>query len=143
MSLSVNAHPHFWKDVKEIHKKHKGAQFISTFGTDEFEEFGDAEKMDSIPICQSLKNVVVNSIEDGLIDQKSNKYDRQPFLVNGWVIRKMRFAIDNTGKRGGLRVIFCVNGNSLLFVYIATKNQCDDERQLESTFLKRIREYLV
>ena len=142
MRLSINVHPLFWQDIKKIHKKHKGSQFISSIGVDEFDEFADVEKIDSIPIFQSIKNVIVNSISDGIVDQKTNKYDRQPFIVKGWVIRKMRFAIDNTGKSGGLRIIFCVNGSSLLFVYIATKNECSDERKLEATFIKRCKEYI-
>jgi hypothetical protein len=137
----ISVHHKFWRDWKDICKKHKGKELISWYAPSEFTQLDDEAKMDSIVMLKSIKNMVVNATNDGLINMHASLYDRQPFLNSGWTIYKMRWAIDNKGKRGGLRIIFCINEGHVLFTFIATKNDCDDERQLESEFLRRIKEY--
>jgi len=144
MENSVNVCDGFWNDWKKVCKKHKGSEMKSFFDNDKFnsDELEDDLKIESIPLLKSIRNYILNSTSQGIIDQISDKYDRQPFLTIGWEIRKMRWAMDNGGKRGGLRIIFCLNTNHLILAFIATKNNCDDERQLEKVFMKRIKLFL-
>ena len=137
----ISVCPKFWRDWKNICKKHKGKELISWYSPSEFALLDDESKIDSIVMLKSIKNMVTNAIGDGLINIHASLYDRQTFLSLGWTIYKMRWAIDNKGKRSGLRIIFCANEGHVLFAFIATKNDCDDERQLESEFLRRIKEY--
>ena len=140
--IKVSVLPRFWRDWKDIRKKHKGRDFDSLSSPAEFDDLDDDSKMDTIPHLRSIKNTVINSIQDSLIDHHAPQYDRQPFLTSGWIIRKMRWAIDNKGKSHGLRLIFCVNEGHVFFCFVATKNKCADERDLEVEFIRRIREYL-
>jgi len=56
----------------------------------------------------------------------------------------LRYAIDsNQGKSKGARLIFCINSNNLLFVYINIKKFCADERKLENEFMTRIKNYIL
>mgnify|MGYP001612549540 CR=1 FL=1 len=142
MHLSVNTHPAFWKDWKDVQKHHKTLEFQSIYTPDEFSAANDDSKMESIIHLRSIKNIVINATNDGLIEEKARKYDRQPFLQVGWTIRKMRLGIDDKGQSHGLRIIFCLNDEYLLFVFVATKNRCDDERKMEKVFLQRISEYV-
>lgn len=137
----LSTHPKFWRDWKDICKKHRGKELLSWYSPSEFTLLDDESKIDSIPMLKSIKNLVVNAIGDGLINTHASLYDRQPFLSSGWTLYKMRWGIDNKGKRGGLRIIFCTNEGDLIFIFVATKNDCDDERQLESEFLHRMKEY--
>jgi hypothetical protein len=98
--------------------------------------------LDSIPHLKSIKNLIINSASENILHAHATIYDRQPFLNIGWTIYKMRWAIDNKGKSSGLRIIFCLNEGHMIFSYVATKNECADERLLESEFLQRIKEYL-
>lgn len=138
-NISVNVHPQFWRDWKTIKKRFKASPFQPI--VDDVDSYNDEERFDLTPHLKAIKNTVVNSLNDTLIDSVAPKYKRQPFLASGWVIRKMRYAVDNRGKSSGLRIIVCVNNLNLLFIFVATKNDCADERKLEKTFLKRIREY--
>ena len=144
MESSVNVCEGFWKDWKKVCKKHKGNELKSLFDSERFNGDGleDDLKIESIPLLKSIRNYIVNSTNQGIIDQVSDKYDRQPFLTMGWEVRKMRWAIDNSGKRGGLRIIFCLNSGHLLLTFVATKNDCDDERVLEKVFMGRLKVYL-
>jgi hypothetical protein len=48
----------------------------------------------------------------------------------------MRFATDNSGKLGGLRIIFCMDTQceNILLVLVMRKNDCADERNLQRDF---------
>jgi hypothetical protein len=140
--LKVSVLSKFWRDWKDICKKHRGSEFESWYSPADFSQLDDDSRLESIPVLKSIKNMITNVVCDGLITAHANLYDRQPFLTLGWTIYKMRWAIDNKGKSSGLRIIFCLNGNQILFSFVATKNKCADEKQLESEFLHRIKEYL-
>jgi len=141
-SFQISVLPGFWKDWKQVCKKHKGKEFSSLYSPDELQMLSDEVKIESIGILNALKNNIINSIEENCLDGQSSPYDRQPFLYQGWTIRKKRWATDTSGKSGGLRIIFCMNEPHLLFVFIATKGDCVDERKLEKVFMQRIKEYL-
>jgi hypothetical protein len=141
-SLKISVLPGFWKDWKRVGKKHRSKEFYSTFSVDEFNSCIDELKIESVDILNAIKNSVVNSIDEKCLDTLSPPYDRQPFLSSGWIIHKKRWATDTSGKSGGLRCIFCLNRDHLLFVFIATKADCANERLLEKEFMKRIKEYL-
>ncbi|MFH1280587.1 MAG: hypothetical protein ABII08_03165, partial [Candidatus Beckwithbacteria bacterium] len=126
-----------WKAVK---KRNKSAPFKELLS--DINGYSDEERLDLTPHLKAIKNIIVNALIEGVIDNKAPKYDRQPFLTTGWDVRKMRHAINNKGKSNGLRIIFCVNEKHILFVLIATKNDCADERKLEKVFLQRIIEYI-
>lgn len=138
---SVSVHPNFWKDWKIIRKRFKGKEYVSLLT--ETNGYDDESLMDLIPHLKSIKNIVVNALADNIIDGVSYNYDRQPYLSLGWNIRKMRYAVDNRGKSGGLRIIFCTNSTNIIFVFIATKRDCADEVRLEKVFMPRIKDYLA
>lgn len=108
----------------------------------DIDDYNDEEKLELTPHLKAIKNTVVNALNDDFIDAIAPKYDRQPFLTSGWIIRKMRHAIDDRGKSSGLRIIFCNNEEEILFVFVATKNDCEDERKLEKVFLGRVKQYI-
>jgi len=56
----------------------------------------------------------------------------------------MRFATDREGKRGGLRIIFCVDSQmaNIVLVLMARKADCADEKDLQDEFFDRMNEYL-
>lgn len=137
----VNACPKFWRDIKELQKQYKRKEFFPNTDSPIFDEFDDDSKIKTIPYSLAILNMIINCFPN-FLDNVSDKYDRQPFLLHGWVIRKMRYAIDNRGKSHGVRIIYCTNGIELLLVLIAHKNKCENERDLEGEFLRRIRDYL-
>jgi len=139
-NTSINVHPQFWKDWKTVKKRFKSTLFRPILS--DVDNYNDEERLELTPHLKAIKNIVLNTMNEEIIDSIAPKHSRQPFLSSGWVIRKMRYAINNRGKRGGLRIIFCINEKDILFVFIATKNDCDDERKLEKVFLKRINEYI-
>ena len=128
--------------LEKCKKKHKSKEFSSIYSFEEFASGSEEVKIESISILNAIKNSIINSIEENCLDGQSSLYDRQPFLSSGWEIRKKRWGTDTSGKSGGLRCIFCMNENHLLFVFIATKADCADERRLEKVFMPRIKNYL-
>lgn len=141
-SLRISVLPHFWRDWKHVCKKHRSKEFYSIYSAEEFDLCVDETKFESIGILNAIKNSIINSIDERYLDSQSPQYDRQPFLSQGWTVHKKRWATDTSGKSGGLRCIFCLNSNHLLFVFIATKADCANERLLEKVFMKRMQEYL-
>ena len=139
----VEACPAFWGDWKDITKHHRGTQFDTSFSPEDLKTLAAEARIDSYPLLSAVKQTVLSSIQQGNVDSQAVPYDRQipQLLAAGWVIRKMRWAISNKGKSHGLRVIFLQNREFIIFVFVATKNTCSDERRLEATFLPRIREY--
>jgi len=142
MPLQLNTTPDFWKDIKFLQKHTKKKELKPYFNDGEFNNLDDAGKISCIPYINAIKNYIENSLTN--LDGISDKYDRQPFLTYGWTIRKLRYAIDsNQGKSKGARLIFCINSNNLLFVYINIKKFCADERKLENEFMTRIKNYIL
>lgn len=124
IQLNINVCPLYWKDIKEIRKITKRKELRSSLDED---ETSDVLRLKSIPYSEAILNTILNCFPDYL-DNVSDKYDRQPLLQQGWIIRKMRYAIDNRGKSNGTRTIL--------------KNHCTDERKFEEEFMGRIKEYL-
>lgn len=141
-SLKISVVPEFWKDWKKINKKHKSKEFSSNLSFEEFTSCSNETRIESIGILNAIKNSIINSIKENCLDNKSPLYNRQHFLSSGWEIRKKRWGINTSGASNGLRCIFCMNGDHLLFVFIATKTDCADERKLEKVFMSRIKNYL-
>ena len=138
MDQEVNVCPNFWKDIKRTR-----SQSLKVADPNElFSSLDDLKKIESIPVVQNIVSLILNSLDSNILDGQSDKYFKQPFLHDGWVIRKLRWAIDNRGKRNGLRVIFAINECEILMILIATKNDCDDEKKLEKEIMLRIRNYL-
>ena len=134
MEQEVNVCLNFWKDVKKSHCP----EFGYDLAKEEFSELDDLSKIEAIPILQSI----VNLIQNDKLEQHSDKYGKQPFLQQGWIIRKMRWAVGNKGKREGLRVLFCLNENEILMVLIALKKDCAKEEDLEKEIMSRIKDYI-
>lgn len=141
MQLQINAVPNFWKDVKSLYKHLKRKEFTPVFDGNDFYDLDDERRANSIPYIKALTTSIINCYPN--IDSTCDKYDRQPFLTNGWTIWKFRYALDNTGKSNGTRLIFCINTNNILLVYINTKSRCSNERELEREFMPRIKEYIL
>ena len=140
MADQVNICPRFWKDVKELAKHTKLRELQSRLALEEFEQCDGIVRLRSIPYIEAILNTIFNVAP--LFDKISDRYDRQPFLQLGWTIWKMRYAIDNRGKSGGTRTIFCTDTMRLLFVTIKLKKDCEDERKFEVEFMPRIRDYV-
>jgi len=141
-NLKISVIPQFWKDWKQVHKKHKSREYATIYTDIEFSSASDEARIDSISVLNAIKNSIVNGINEGCLDGQSFPYDKQPFLSRGWQIRKKRWGTDTAGKSSGLRIIFCLNDSDLLFVYIATKANCANEKLLEKEFMGRINDYL-
>ena len=137
----------FWKDVKELQKK-KIKVLQSDYSAEQFLELNDDEKIESIPVLNAIKNTIENAILDtGIgLDAISDKIDQQPYLTDGWVLRKMRYGIDNTGKRGGLRLVFAVSEATEafenVFIIVDKKNNVQQEREFRKETFERFKDYL-
>ncbi len=145
MSNSFSVCPEFWADIKILRKKTKSVLLKSFYDGDDFNLLFDSEKLESIKLLKAIKTYIKNLIASNSMEEYRNdcrKYDRQPYLTQGWVIYKLRYAFDNKGKSGGLRIILCINGKSILFVYISRKADCTDEVKMEKTFLSRIQSFI-
>lgn len=141
-SFQISILPEFWKDWKQVCKKHRGKEFSSIYSPEELQSLNDETKIESIEVLNAFKNIIINSIEENCLDGISSLYDKQPFLSSGWTIRKQRLATDTSGKSSGLRSIYCINETHILFVFIATKADCANERKLEKVFMQRIKQFL-
>lgn len=139
--LQFNTCPDFWKDVKFIYKHTKRRELRPIFEDETFASLDDEPRIDCIPYIKSIKNYILNSYPN--LDGISDVYYKQPFLAQGWQIRKLRWAIDSRGKSGGTRLIYCINKEVIIFVYINLKNYCSDERMLEKEFMHRLITYLT
>lgn len=138
----INVCPAFWKDIKQLQKKHKDKSLKFGFDEEILSGLSDEEKLKNIPYIGAIVNTIQNSFIENKLDSNSDKYDRQPFIQSGWEIRKMRYAIDNRGQSNGTRTIFCVNSRIILIVCIKLKSDCANERNFEGEFMPRIKEYL-
>jgi len=136
--MIVNVCPQFWKDLKKI--KSPLASF--NLPTEDTEFVNDYDRLQFSQLTTTVTDFIINAIADNLIEHHTDKYKRQPFLQNGWEIRKMRYAIDNTGKRGGLRIVFCIGDDCILLVLIKNKKDCENENELEKDILTRIKTYI-
>ncbi len=141
MQPQVNVCPRFWRDIKDLYKHTKFRYLQTTLNLEQFESSDDEIKLNSIPYVHAISNTIINKLPDNL-DDISDQYDRQHLLHHGWVIRKMRYALNNKGKSDGVRIIFCVNSIHIIYVYINQKNLCADERKMEAEFMSRINSYL-
>lgn len=137
-TMRVSVCPQFWKDLKKI--KSPLASFNLT--REDFDSCNDYDRLQLTQLTTSITDLIINAINDRLIEHHSDKYGRQPFLQKGWEIRKMRFAIDNAGKRGGLRIIFCINNDCILLVLIKHKKDCSNENILANDIFSRIKTYI-
>lgn len=142
---SLKACPGFWKDVKSLQKHMSSkAEVASVYDIEEFKEVGDADKAYSIPLIKAITNYIFSYIPPYMgIDKIATLYGKQPFLTEGWNVQKMRWPVDKRGKRGGLRIIFCENGQDIILIKITMKKDCDEEPELEAEFMERIKEYLT
>ena len=138
MFLPINVCPKVWDDIKFLRKKTHNKELETTFPEDE--QNNDEERINSIPVLKVITTYIIQT--NNTLFDRSDKYDRQPFLTQGWTIFKLRYAFDNKGSSHGLRIIYCRNGDNFLLVYLNLKTYCVDERALEKEFLKRISDYL-
>lgn len=139
--LQFSTCPDFWKDIKFLYKHTKKKELKPIFEDETFSDLDDESKIDCIPYIKSIKYYILNSYPN--LDGISDIYQKQPFLAKGWQIRKLRYAIDNRGKSHGIRLIFCINQEFVIFTYINLKNYCTNERELEATFMQRLVNYLT
>lgn len=144
MSITISSCPEFWKDVKHLYKITKSQRYSPEVEDETFKQLDAHAKVETIPAIRAIATVIVNSINEKLLDATSDKYDKQPYLTLGWEVRKMRFATDSTGKRGGLRIIFCIDNPcaNVLLVLVKRKNECANERDLQSDFFSRISQFI-
>lgn len=142
MPLSINACPEFWKDVKELRKKLSPQLVECAVDSDAFHEADDAVKTASIPVVDKITNFIINSHDEGLIESQTIKNGTQPFLAQGWTLRKLRYAVDNKGKSGGLRVMFCLDGNALVLIYVAKKKDGENEVAVQKETISRFKGYI-
>ncbi len=145
MQIKINVCPKFLtKDIKSLRKDLKYKMF---FALEDISSMDYNSQIDSIPFAQAVKNTIFNTLQCGTIPPGTDLCDRQPLLIHGWRIYKMRYAIDKKGKRDGARIIFCVNdldsnNVQLLLVFVATKSQSANQRELENEYLSRIKEFI-
>jgi len=145
--IIIHTCPKFWNDCLVLRKSLKRKEFKSYYGNGDLrsDAISTDEKIESIPIIKLIATTIINALQyedKSLFNQITDPCDRQPFLANGWEIRKMRYAINSTGKSDGLRIIFCINNEHVLLTYVATKNLCSREEKLESEYTERIKAYI-
>lgn len=138
MLLPINICPKVWEDIKFLRKKTHSKELEAAFP--EEEQNNDEERINSIPVLKVITTYIIQT--NNTTFDRSVKYDRQPFLTQGWTIFKLRYAFDNKGSSSGFRIIYCRNGNNFLLVYLNLKTYCANERALEKELMKRISAYL-
>jgi hypothetical protein len=131
--------PEIWKDIKRLQKKVKRPEIFPD-GTVSPED--EIAYFLSHPYLKAIVTTLQNKLSVGELQQIADKYARQPYLSNGWVIWKYRYAIDKRGKSNGTRTIFLVQESSMLISFIYLKNDGDDERAVEAEFKSRVENYL-
>ena len=144
MPIKIDACRKFWKDIRRLHRVTKSPQYESSVDDDLFSKYDAHARVESIQQVKLVATTIVKSIGQRQFNAISDKYDRQPYLSRGWEIRKMRFATDREGKRGGLRIVFCVDSQmaNIVLVLMARKADCADEKDLQDEFFDRMNEYL-
>lgn len=142
MPLSINACPEFWRDVKELCKHVNPSLTECSLDPETFQDADDGIKANSIALIDKICNFIINSYAQGVIEGQTTKNGTQPFLAQGWTIRKLRYAIDNKGKSGGLRVMFCIDGGALVLVYVAKKKDGEDEQAVQRETTTRFKKYI-
>lgn len=121
---------------------------MSDYSAERFLSLSDNKKIESIPVLNAIKNTIENATLDTSIglDAISDKISQQPYLANGWILRKMRYAIDNTEKRSGLRIVFAISQSAEIcenvFVIIDRKKNVQQEREFRKEIFARFKDYL-
>jgi hypothetical protein len=142
MPLSINACPEFWKDVKALRKNLSPQLSECSLDADSFHEADDALKASSIAIIDKVTNFIINSHDQGIIEAQTFKNGTQPFLTQGWTVRKVRYAVDGKGKSGGLRVMFCLDGAALVLIHMTKKKDGENEASIQKETTARFRKYI-
>ena len=86
--------PKFWKDVENLKKKISSQYFDTTYSIENFQKLSTASQIESIPLIDVISTTINNKIAS-LEEIPAIKYNRQPFLEEGWVVYKLRWAVDN------------------------------------------------
>jgi len=136
--MKVSTCPEFWKDFKKL--KTPLAKFEDSVLSEQL--MNDYDKLQCSKLTTAITDFILNSVSEKRLDLEAIKNGKQPFLQNGWTIYKLKFAIDNRGKSGGLRIVFCKNHDYLLLVLIKHKKNCTNEPKLQSEFISRIKQYI-
>jgi hypothetical protein len=135
----VFVHPLFWKDTKTLRKNCKKSFLDSAYSDDDFEQADGSKKLKSIAYFDTINNYINNN----RLEEISEKVGRQPYLDKGWTIHKIRYGIDTTGKRGGVRLIFAVNDRNLLYISVRLKKDVEGlESKFEAECVERLGEYI-
>ncbi len=137
--FTLFVHQSFWKDVKELRKIYKKNFLESSCPENDLFGVDDGKVIKSIDYFNSINTYLsINKLED-----VSDKLGRQPFLDKGWIIHKVRWGIDNTGKRGGVRIIFAVNSGNLIYLAVKPKKHIENhENEFQEESISRLREYI-
>lgn len=133
----------FWKDYKIIAKGLAKHHTQCAFSPDEFKELQTVGKIKAVPLLQQIMIAIENKINklDSLPGNSGN--DRQPFLDKGWKIWKLRWAVNNQGKSGGLRIMFATqDGGNVCFIFMDIKGSYK-EADLQSETFARMKAFLA
>lgn len=146
ITMKVVVVSNFWKDLKQLSKKGvKGASTI--YNTDQIKELSDFDYLKSFDLGRKILNLIVNSLKEheGIIPQVGEVirgFQKYP----SWEVYKTRYAIDNKGKSGGLRIVYCLSKDkevlTILLVYIKTSSDSHPDKLLRAECNNRISNYL-
>lgn len=142
-SHEIKVCPDFWKDVKHIRNKCASKDLVEPKTQEVGEEyFSDSDKIASYDLLDAIATYIQSGLPAQFNLIGAEYYHRQPFLEKGFQIKKMRYAFDGRGKSQGLRILFACSDSYLVFALIAFKEDCADERKLESQLISRLKDYL-
>jgi len=142
MKCNLHACSEFWDDIKTARKgAYQKKIFESSLNAEKFASVDIESKIDSIEILRAISTFIQNTSNEP--EKYSELLDRQPFIENGFIIYKLRYAADGKGKSQGLRVIFCLTKEPVIvFVGLKFKNAVEDEQKFEAEILWRIKKFL-
>jgi hypothetical protein len=89
-------------------------------------------------ICKLLSDDNYRSLQNYLVKHP----DAGDIITGSGGLRKIRWSLENKGKRGGTRIIyyFIKNKQKIIMLYAFAKNECDDLSQDQLKMIKKIME---
>lgn len=143
-SHEIKVCPDFWKDVKKIHGKCSSKELVEPKTSSGEEEYlSDGDKISSYDLLDAITTFIQSGLPANFSQIGAEHYHKQPFLQQGFQIKKMRYAFDGRGQSSGLRILFACSDTYLVLALISFKEDCKDERALETKLLGRLKDYLT
>ena len=134
----------FWNDLKDLKGSLSKAFVDCPFTEEDFNKLSCVQKMDCVPLLNSISTAIKN--KNGKLQELPNnkRNGQQPLLEKDFVLWKMRWAIDKRGPRAGLRIMYVVKGNIIVFSAMKRKKDiADDESGFQALTIERLKAFFA